>query len=150
MEGRTSRSLSGLEEAGAGEEKSLLGNKEGEKLTGVTSLDTLVPEEEVEAPSSVNQVWMACCEYSLPLNPLGELQGWSGEEKKPAQSSDKTKHVQRWGLDRFLLIAFLSTFLFGSSIPFLLFSSGLRHSLPIRWWFFLYPCWNDSDYFLRV
>ena len=56
MEGRTSRSLSGLEEAGAGEEKSLLGNKEGEKLTGVTSLDTLVPEEEVEAPSHVNQV----------------------------------------------------------------------------------------------
>ena len=56
MEGRTSRSLSGLAEAGAGEEKSLLGNKEGDKLTGVTSLDTLVPEEEVEAPLPVNQV----------------------------------------------------------------------------------------------
>ena len=53
MEGRTSRSLSELAEEGAGEENSLLGNKEGEK---VTSLDTLVPEEEVEAPLSVNQV----------------------------------------------------------------------------------------------
>ena len=60
MEGRSSRSLSGLAEAGAGEEKSLLGNKEGEKLAGVTSLDTLVPEEEVEAQLSVNQVWRAC------------------------------------------------------------------------------------------
>ena len=54
MEGRTSRSLSGLAEAGAGEENSLLGNKEGEKV--ITSLDTLVPEEEVEAPHSINQV----------------------------------------------------------------------------------------------
>ena len=56
MEGRTSRSLSGLTEAGAGEEKSLLGNKEGEKV--ITSLDTLVPEEEVEATLSINQVRM--------------------------------------------------------------------------------------------
>ena len=56
MEGRTSRSLSGLAEAGAGEEKSLLGNKEGEKV--ITSLDTLVPEEEVEATLSINQVRM--------------------------------------------------------------------------------------------
>ena len=53
MEGRTSRSLSELAEEGAGEENSLLGNREGEK---VTSLDTLVPEEEVEAPLAVNQV----------------------------------------------------------------------------------------------
>ena len=53
MEGRTSRSLSELAEEGAGEENSLLGNREGEK---VTSLDTLVPEEEVEAPLSVKQV----------------------------------------------------------------------------------------------
>ena len=56
MEGRTSRSLSGLAEAGAGEEKSLLGNKEGEKV--ITSLETLVPEEEVEATLSINQVRM--------------------------------------------------------------------------------------------
>ena len=55
MEGKDSRSLSELAEC-AGEEKSLLENKEGEKLAGVTSLDTLVPEEEVEAPLSVNQV----------------------------------------------------------------------------------------------
>ena len=53
MERRTSRSLSELAEAG--EEKSLLG-KEVEKLTGISSLDTLVPEEEVEAPLSTNQV----------------------------------------------------------------------------------------------
>lgn len=52
MERRTSRSLSELAEAG--EEKSLLG-KEVEKLTGISSLDTLVPEEEVEAPLSTNQ-----------------------------------------------------------------------------------------------
>ena len=52
MERRTSRSLSELAEAG--EEKSLLG-KEVEKLTGISSLDTLVPEEEVEAPISTNQ-----------------------------------------------------------------------------------------------
>ena len=56
MERRTSRSLSELAEAG--EEKSLLG-KEVEKLTGISSLDTLVPEEEVEAPISTNQVLWA-------------------------------------------------------------------------------------------
>ena len=56
MERRTSRSLSELAEAG--EEKSLLG-KEVEKLTGISSLDTLVPEEEVETPLSTNQVLWA-------------------------------------------------------------------------------------------
>ena len=56
MERRTSKSLSGLAEADAGEERSLLMGKEGEKLTGVASLDTLVPEEELKAPLSKNQV----------------------------------------------------------------------------------------------
>ena len=57
MERRTSKSLSGLAEADvAGEERSLLMGTEGEKLTGVASLDTLVPEEELKAPLSKNQV----------------------------------------------------------------------------------------------
>ena len=38
------------------EERSLLMGTEGEKLTGVASLDTLVPEEELKAPLSKNQV----------------------------------------------------------------------------------------------
>ena len=136
MEGRTSRSLSELAEEGAGEENSLLGNKEGEK---VTSLDTLVPEEEVEAPLSVNQVHYnggyaskKNLSLSLPLNPPGEPQGWSGEEEKPAKSGDKTEHLQRWGLDGLLPVALLSSFLLCSPIALLFFPSGLCHSLPFR------------------
>ena len=69
---------------------------------------------------------------SLPLNPPGELQGWSGEEEKPAQSSDETEHLQRWGLDGLLPVALLSSLLLGGPIALLFFPSGLGHSLPVR------------------
>ena len=111
--------------------------KEGEKLTGVASLDTLVPEEELKAPLSKNQVhkddWCGR-ELCFPCSP-GGLQGGSGEAKEPAKISDKTKHLQWRRLDRLFSLSVFSTFLLSCTVAFLLFPTGLGSPLPLRWKF---------------
>ena len=71
--------------------------------------------------------------FILSLNPPGEPQGWRGKKEKPAKSSDPTEHLQWWGLDRLLLVAFFATFFLSSPIPLLILSSGICHPFPVRW-----------------